>query len=340
MIAIEKEAEVVRLMFKLCIEGNGYRIISSKLTEMNVLNRKGKSFSASTIKNMLHNKKYCGFNVRGQWQSVGLFTEDHTYKRTKKEEWIVQKNDRIEPIISEETFKKAHKVINERLLHGNKGKNISKRDTQGKIICAKCGKSYYICHSKSLGSAVNTNPYYICATKKNKGKAVCNAENLSLKQVENYLEELRVHYYDNIELRNKIKIQQLKDELSRITNATDQEVLSKIDDNNLAINIRQETIDQLLDKFLSNATESTKKLVEKKISTIEEEISKLEADNSSLDELLINREAEKNKIKHKIYLLEKELLVSHDELTRVELMDKLVSIEVHSKKVLVPVWKM
>ena len=56
---------------------------------------------------------------------------------------------------------------------------------------------------------------------------------------------------------NKIKIQQLKDELSRITNATDQEVLSKIDDNNLAINIRQETIDQLLDKFLSNATEST-----------------------------------------------------------------------------------
>uniref|UniRef100_UPI0023F69F4C hypothetical protein n=1 Tax=Romboutsia timonensis TaxID=1776391 RepID=UPI0023F69F4C len=112
------------------------------------------------------------------------------------------------------------------------------------------------------------------------------------------------------------------------------------DDNNLAINIRQETIDQLLDKFLSNATESTKKLVEKKISTIEEEISKLEADNSSLDELLINREAEKNKIKHKIYLLEKELLVSHDELTRVELMDKLVSIEVHSKKVLVPVWKM
>ena len=340
LIAIEKEAEVVRLMFKLCIEGNGYRIISSKLTEMNVLNRKGKSFSASTIKNMLHNKKYCGFNVRGQWQSVGLFTEDHTYKRTKKEEWIVQKNDRIEPIISEETFEKAHKVISERLLHGNKGKNMSKRDTQGKIICAKCGKSYYICHSKSLGRAVNTNPYYICATKKNKGKAVCNAENLSLKQVENYLEELRVHYYDNIELRNKIKIQQLKDELSRITNATDQEVLSKIDDNNLAINIRQETIDQLLDKFLSNATESTKKLVEKKISTIEEEISKLEADNSSLDELLINREAEKNKIKHKIYLLEKELLVSHDELTRVELMDKLVSIEVHSKKVLVPVWKM
>lgn len=166
LIAIYEEAEVVRLMFKLCIEGNGYRTISNKLTEMNLLNRKGSPFSVSTIKNMLHNKKYCGFNVRGQWQSVGLFTEDHTYKRTKKEEWITQKNDRIDPIISEDIFEKAHKVICERLLHGNKGKNISKRDTQGKIICSKCGKSYYICHSKSLGSAINTNPYYICATKK------------------------------------------------------------------------------------------------------------------------------------------------------------------------------
>ncbi|MFQ7000492.1 MAG: recombinase family protein [Clostridium sp.] len=305
LIAIEEEAEVVRLMFKLCMEGNGYRTISHKLTEMNLLNRKGKPFSTSTIKNMLHNQKYYGFNVKGIWQSVGLFTEDHTSKKTKKEEWLVQKNDRIEPIISEDTFEKAHKAINERLLHGNKGKNISKRDTQGKIICANCGKSYYICHSKSLGSAINTNPYYICATKKNKGKVVCNAENLSLKQIEKYLEDLRLHYYDNVELRNKIKIQQLKDELSSITNATDSEVLNKIKDNNLAIKTRQETIDQLLDKFVSNATESTKNLIEKKISSIEEEVSKLEAENNSLDELLRNKEAEKNKIKHKIQLLER-----------------------------------
>lgn len=340
LIAIEEEAEVVRLMFKLCIEGHGYRTISNKLTEMNLFNRKGSSFSVSTIKNMLHNKKYCGFNVRGQWKSVGLFTEDHTYKRTKKEDWIIQKNDRIDPIISEDTFEKAHKVICERLLHGNKGKNISKRDTQGKIICAKCRKSYYICHSKSLGSAINTNPYYICATKKKDGKKGCDSENLSVKQVENYLEELRVHYYDNVELRNKVKIQQLKEELNEVSNATDQDILAKIRNNNLEIKNRQEVMEQLLDKFLSNATESTKKLLEKRIISIEEEISKLEVDNNALDELLRDKEAEKNKIKHKIHLLEKELLIKHEELTRVELMNKLVSIEVHSKKVLVPIWKM
>lgn len=108
----------------------------------------------------------------------------------------------------------------------------------------------------------------------------------------------------------------------------------------MEIKNRQEVVGQLLDKFLSNATDSTKKLVEKKIIIIEEEIAKLEANNNILDELLRDKEAEKNKIKQKIHVLEKELLVKHEELTRVELMNKLVSIEVHSKKVLVPIWKM
>lgn len=121
---------------------------------------------------------------------------------------------------------------------------------------------------------------------------------------------------------------------------TDQEILGRIKSNTVEIENRQVTIEQLLDKFLSNATNSTKKLVENRIISIEEEISKLEDDNNALDELLRYKEAEKNKLKHKIYVLEKELLVKHEEMTRVELMNKLISIEVHSKKVLVPVWKM
>lgn len=116
--------------------------------------------------------------------------------------------------------------------------------------------------------------------------------------------------------------------------------MGRIKSNTVEIENRQVTIEQLLDKFLSNATNSTKKLVENRIISIEEEISKLEDDNNALDELLRYKEAEKNKLKHKIYVLEKELLVKHEEMTRVELMNKLISIEVHSKKVLVPVWKM
>ncbi len=67
LIANKEEVDIIRLMFNLCIEGNGYRTISGRLTSMNLFNRKGLPFPIATIKNMLHNKKYCGFNVRNQW---------------------------------------------------------------------------------------------------------------------------------------------------------------------------------------------------------------------------------------------------------------------------------
>lgn len=50
LIAIKEEADIVRLMFNLCIEGNGYRLISERLTSMNLFNRKGLAFPIATIK--------------------------------------------------------------------------------------------------------------------------------------------------------------------------------------------------------------------------------------------------------------------------------------------------
>ena len=72
-----------------------------------------------------------------------------------------------------------------------------------------------------------------------------------------YLEELRLHYYDNVELRNKIKIQQLKDELSEIINTTDHEVLSKIDVNHDELT-RVELMNKLVAKGISSSVENLK----------------------------------------------------------------------------------
>ena len=72
-----------------------------------------------------------------------------------------------------------------------------------------------------------------------------------------YLEELRLHYYDNVELRNKIKIQQLKDELSEIINTTDHEVLSKIDVNHDELT-RVELMNKLVAIGISSSVENLK----------------------------------------------------------------------------------
>lgn len=342
LIAIQEEAEVVRLIFDLCIQGYGYRVIEKLLKEKKIVNRKGTPFSTATLKNMLHNKKYCGYNVRNTWTSVGLFTDSHTYKRTKKDEWIVQKNDRIEPIISEETFDKAHEQIEKRLLHGNKGKNISKKDTRGKIVCGKCGASYYICHSKKIGSGINSYPYYICSTKKSKGKSSCDAKNIQVKLVDNFIEEQRLHYYDNIKLRCKLKIKQLERKLSNLDKTNGDEVNKSIIEKSNEIKKQKNKLESLLDNFLSdNTSETMKKIIQSKIESIENNIKELEEEVLCLERLVIDKDKEKNIIKSKIKELRKEINEKHkNELSRNEWIDKVEVIKVIDKSNFEVVWRM
>lgn len=342
LIAIKEEAEVVRLIFDLCIQGNGYRTIENLLKEKKIVNRKGTHFSTATLKNLLHNKKYCGYNMRNTWTSVGLFTDNHTYKRTKREEWIVEKNDRIEPIISEKIFNKAHEEIDKRLLHGNKGKNISKKDTKGKFVCGKCGNSYYECHSKKIGSGINSYPYYICSTKKSRGKSACDADNIQVKLIDHFIEEQRLHYYDNIKLSCKFKLKQLERKLDKLGNRTNDEINKSITENNNEIQSQKNKLESLLDNFLSESTSETmKKIIQNKIEDIEKNIKELEEEVLSSQRLIIDKDKEKNIINSKIKELKREINEKHkNELTRNEWIDKVEAVKIFDKSSFEVVWKM
>lgn len=331
---IEDEAEVVRKMFMLCIDGNGYRVIENKLKEEGIVNRKGNSFSAGTIKNMLHNKKYCGYNMRNMWKSKGLFTENHTNARSKKDEWIIQKNDRIEPIITEEIFNKAQKEIERRLLHSNKGKNISKRDTRGKIVCGKCGSSYLICHSSKIGSSINSYPYYICGNKKKNGKSSCDNSNMKLKVIDEYIENLGKHYYDNINIRNTLKIKQLENEIKGLEKGSDDTIKTSIEGKRNEIRGYQERLEMVLSTFLdNNSSKAVEQVIAKKIEDIENKINALEVEVEEEEKVLYNRTIEINKIKAQVKQLESEKTVEKKVLSREEIISKIRSISILNKEV-------
>ena len=333
---IEEEAEVVRKMFMLCVEGNGYRVIENKLKEEGIVNRKGNSFSASTIKNMLHNKKYCGYNMRNMWRSKGLFTENHTNVRSKRDEWIVQKNDRIEPIITEEIFNKAQKEIERRLSHSNKGKNISKRDTRGKIVCGKCGSSYLICHSSKIGSTINSYPYYICGNKKKNGKSSCDNSNMKLKVIDEYIENLGKHYYDNINIRNTLRIKQLENEIKGLEKVSDDTIKASIEGKRNEIRGYQERLEMVLSTFLdNNSSKAVEQVIAKKIEDIENKINVLEGEVEEEEKVLSNRNIEINKIKAQIKQLESEKTVNKKELSREEVISKIDRIKILNKDILV-----
>ncbi|XZM80035.1 recombinase family protein [Clostridium perfringens] len=98
--------------------------IKEKVIEL----KKGNLWTDSTIKTLITNPKYKGYNVRNKFNSINLFTESKT-KYIKKEYWIIQKNERIEPLVSEEFLEEFQNALEERCKSRNKGKNARIYDT-------------------------------------------------------------------------------------------------------------------------------------------------------------------------------------------------------------------
>ena len=86
---------------------------------------------------MITSPKYKGYNVRNKYESINLFTESRS-KYVKKENWVVMKNDRIEPLVSEELWDK----VQERMKSRARGRRMHMGVTHplsGFLYCADCG---------------------------------------------------------------------------------------------------------------------------------------------------------------------------------------------------------
>lgn len=106
---VPEEAEIVRKIFDLYIQGNGVRKIKRYLEEHGIKTVTGKSeWSTSTIDRMLSNEKYVG-KVRMQ----KTFTADFLTGKRKKnvgqlDTYLVE--NAYEPIISRETFELVQRM--------------------------------------------------------------------------------------------------------------------------------------------------------------------------------------------------------------------------------------
>ena len=56
----EKEAEIVKLMFQLYINGNGVKNIATYLNEKNYRTQNGKEWLPANVRRLLRNEKYIG----------------------------------------------------------------------------------------------------------------------------------------------------------------------------------------------------------------------------------------------------------------------------------------
>ena len=143
---IEEEAEVVRLIYKLYLEGKGGRAIRRELTARGITNHNGNEMNENTILNIIKNERYTGTLI------TNMYHKDFYTKKTRKnppEEWIRVENA-VPPIITKEVFDKAQAILNSHRIEAGTekraisvGKNVGSHPLSGKIICGCCGKPYW-----------------------------------------------------------------------------------------------------------------------------------------------------------------------------------------------------
>lgn len=339
LISNKEEAEVVKFIFNTALE-HGLKRTAQLTNEQGYRTKKGNLWSDSTIKTLITNPKYKGYNVRNKFTSENLFTESKV-KYIKKEDWIVMKNDRIEPLVSEELWEEVQEALKDRCLHGNRGTNARKYDTRGKVVCKCCGAIYVRCVEKRIKDKPEGNHYLICSHKKKYTKKYCQSENIKVEILDNFIEEQRKVYYKNIHLQIKIKIIKLKKELSKANAETVDMVndLIKIEEDKL--NKKKNSLETLLNSFVESTSKTMQDILKKKIQMLEKEIEDVEVNIVSLE----NKKSDKNKyirdLSNKISALKKEgEELPTKILERREWLDKVDKIVVGGKDDLVIVYKL
>jgi DNA invertase Pin-like site-specific DNA recombinase len=156
----DEAAEVVRRIFKLCIEGYGPAQISRILTQEGIptptayalsqgrdnghKNAKLHRWSGKTISHILDRPEYIG-------HTVNFCTHKKSYKNKKtvrnpQEEWLIFENTH-EPIVTQQEFD----LVQE--LRKNKRRPTKHEEVNpfsGMVYCADCGKKMYLCRATSL----------------------------------------------------------------------------------------------------------------------------------------------------------------------------------------------
>lgn len=146
---VPEQAETVRLIFSMFLDGASYRNIADRLIEQNIPNARGAvKWSISTISSILQNEKYAGDALLQK-----TYTVDCISKKTKKntgELPMYYVSDHHVAIIDRDTFNKAQIEITRRNSlkkasgkeTNNNGQYSAKYALTERMYCAECGAAY------------------------------------------------------------------------------------------------------------------------------------------------------------------------------------------------------
>ena len=137
---VEAEAEVVRLIYRMFLEGKTYSLIADILTEHGVPTPSGKrkQWCTSTIMSILSNEKYKGDALLQKQFTVDFLTKKKKVNEGEIPQYYVERSH--EAVVSPETFDLVQSEIARRKVHGRRMRGAS--PFSSRIVCRTCGSFY------------------------------------------------------------------------------------------------------------------------------------------------------------------------------------------------------
>lgn len=199
----KEEAEIVKHIFQMYVEGNGATLIKNELNNLGYKTKKGNQWTQSTVIGIIKNEKYKGDILLGKTFTVDPISKRRLDNLGEEDQFYIK--DHHEPIISEEMFDKAQEILNRR------GKNRSRMvATPGKrekfsrqyafscmLECGFCGSN--LSRRSWHSSSVHQKTIWQCVTGTKKGKQYCpDSKGIPEKVIEEaFIESYRLLCGDN-----------------------------------------------------------------------------------------------------------------------------------------------
>ncbi|WP_341518715.1 recombinase family protein [Bacillus paramobilis] len=219
LVIVESEAELVKKIFHLYLDGKGYKAIANQLNHEGHKTKRNVAFSTNSVRTILHNSAYAGyisFNKVTEWSE----------KRRKgnNQDPIIVKGEHT-AIIDENTWQKTQTLLK------RKSNKPTKTFTGNfplttLLRCPMCGQGMI---GHKIRKSANTDEYiryYQCGNFHYKGSAICKSNLIRADYAEQYvferLEEIvsdpliLQDIIDNVNKKISKHLQPLKNELKTI----------------------------------------------------------------------------------------------------------------------------
>ena len=227
------EAQIVRLIFKMYVDGFSYAKIINKLNIEGYKTKKGKSFGKNSIYSILSNEKYCGTYIFNR--SSKKVNGKRNNNKSKPDDQIIRIKDGMPRIIPDETW---NIVKNKMVSNKRRGASYAAKEIyllSGIIFCGKCGGAM-VGNRRFAGRNKTLYCTYECSARKR--NHTCDAKSINKEFIEEAVMNQLVHDLFAPEAMNKIvdkvvdyaetqsghiegDIKQLESELASIQNQID-----------------------------------------------------------------------------------------------------------------------